>query len=103
MNKLTIEVAYALADKQVILTQDINEGTTARNALKQSDILQHFADLDLESVDIGVFGKAVKDDYEMQQGDRIEIYRPLIADPKEVRKRRAKEGLVTKKGGGSAT
>ena len=68
--------------------------------MKQSQILEHFPALDLDTIDMGVFGKAIKEDYELQAGDRIELYRPLIADPKEVRKRRAKEGLVTKKGGG---
>ncbi len=99
-NMISIEVAYALEDKQVILNLSINESLTAREAINASDILTHFPDLDLDTIDIGVFGKAIKSDYPLQQGDRIELYRPLIADPKEVRRKRAKEGLVTKKGGG---
>jgi len=97
---LDIEIAYALEDKQIILTLNIDESTKPREAIKASEILAHFPDVDLDAVDIGVFGKAVKADYQLQQGDRIELYRPLIADPKEVRRQRAKKGLATKKGGG---
>ncbi len=99
-NKITIEVAYALPEKQVILTHDVDTSFSAREAIKSSEILSHFPDLDLDTIDIGVFGKAIKADYQLQQGDRIELYRPLIADPKEVRRQRAREGLATKKGGG---
>lgn len=98
---IDIEIAYALADKQIILVQNVVSDMPVREVLKSSDILAHFADLDLDSIDIGVFGKAIKDNYQLQQGDRIELYRPLIADPKEVRKKRAEQGLATKKGGGA--
>lgn len=100
LTKIDIEIAYALENKQIILTQSIDATIKPREALKASDILEHFAGLDLDTVDIGIFGKAIKDDYCLQQGDRIELYRPLIADPKEVRRQRAKKGLATKKGGG---
>jgi putative ubiquitin-RnfH superfamily antitoxin RatB of RatAB toxin-antitoxin module len=66
-------------------------------------IEQHFTEIDLNSCALGVFGKAVADDYELVDGDRIEIYRPLIADPKEVRRQRAARGLKMKKGGGAIT
>lgn len=100
MDSIDIEIAYALEDKQLILVHTIEKNTPPRDALKSSEIGAHFSDLDLDTVDMGVFGKAIRDNYELKQGDRIELYRPLIADPKEVRKRRAKEGLATKKGGG---
>lgn len=98
--KIDIEIAYALEHKQIILVQSVDATVKPRDAIKASNILSHFADLNLDSIDIGVFGKAIKDDYTLQQGDRIELYRPLIADPKEVRRQRAKKGLATKKGGG---
>jgi len=98
--EIDIEIAYALANKQVILAQKIDSSMKPREALKASNILESFPELDLDNIDIGVFGKAIKDDYSLQQGDRIELYRPLIADPKEVRRQRAKKGLATKKGGG---
>lgn len=98
--EIDIEIAYALEDKQIVLTQKIESSVKPRDALKASDLLEYFEDLDLENIDIGIFGKAIKEDYSLQQGDRIELYRPLIADPKEVRRLRAKKGLATKKGGG---
>jgi putative ubiquitin-RnfH superfamily antitoxin RatB of RatAB toxin-antitoxin module len=71
-----------------------------RDAVKMSTIKQFFPEIDLDNCDLGVFGKAVPTSYELLDGDRIEIYRPLIADPKEVRRQRAEQGLKTKKGGG---
>ena len=99
-NKIQIEVAYATPQKQLILTCEIEPGTPPRDALQRSKIDQHFPEIDIESCDIGVFGKAIRADYELVEGDRIEIYRPLIADPKEVRRQRAAQGLRTGKGGG---
>ncbi len=98
--KIDIEIAYALEHKQIILIQNIDASLNARDAIKASEIQSHFVDLNLDTIDMGVFGKVIKDDYKLQQGDRIELYRPLIADPKEVRRQRAKKGLATKKGGG---
>lgn len=97
---LDIEVAYALEDKQIILKLNVDKSIKPREAVKSSEILVHFPDIDLDNIDLGVFGKAIKADYQLQQGDRIELYRPLIANPKEVRRQRAKKGLATKKGGG---
>ncbi len=97
--KTMIEVAYATPDKQVILEREIESGTTIREAVKQSGINQHFPEIDLENCKLGVFSKPVATDYELSDGDRIEIYRPLIADPKEVRRQRAAQGLKMKKGG----
>jgi len=100
-NKTHIEVAYATPEKQVILERQIDSGTAPREAVRQSGIDQHFPEIDLEHCDIGVFGKVIAADYELQDGDRIEIYRPLIADPKEIRRQRAAQGLKMKKGGGA--
>ena len=97
--KTMIEVAYATPDKQIILEREIESGTTIREAVKQSGINQHFPEIDLENCKLGVFSKPVATDYELSDGDRIEIYRPLIADPKEVRRQRAAKGLKMKKGG----
>ena len=99
--KVQIEIAYATPQKQIILQREVDAGSHARDAVKASGIDQHFPEIDLESCDLGVFGKAVADDYEVGDGDRIEIYRPLIADPKEVRRQRAARGLKMKKGGGA--
>jgi putative ubiquitin-RnfH superfamily antitoxin RatB of RatAB toxin-antitoxin module len=91
MSKIPVEVAYALPDKQEIVTLDVQSGTTAQAAVVQSNIDRHFPGLVLEGARLGIFGKAVKADYVLQAGDRVEIYRPLLADPKDVRKKRAAE------------
>ena len=101
--EILIEIAYATPERQLILECHIEAGTTARDAIKISGIEKHFSEINLESCDLGVFGKAVTDDHELSEGDRIEIYRPLIADPKEVRRQRAARGLKMKKGGGAIT
>lgn len=98
--RINIEVAYATPQKQLIVACEIEPGTAPRTAIQQSNIDQHFTEIDPKTCDIGVFGKAIADDYELNEGDRIEIYRPLIADPKEVRRQRAAQGLRTGKGGG---
>ncbi len=100
-NKTLIEVAYATPAKQLILECRLEAGTSARDAVAISGIKQHFPEIDPETCDLGVFGKAIPEDYELQDGDRIEIYRSLIADPKEIRRQRAAQGLKTKKGGGA--
>lgn len=99
--KIHIEIVYGTPQQQVILEQEINPGTSPREAVIESSIDQYFPEIDKEKCDIGIFGKAVRPDHEMENGDRIEIYRPLLADPKEVRKRRAAQGLRMKKGGGA--
>lgn len=101
MSELTmIEVAYATPEKQRIIECYVEPGTSPRAAVKQSDISRIFPEIDPENCDLGVFGKAISPNYELAEGDRIEIYRPLIADPKEVRRQRAAQGLKTGKGGG---
>lgn len=84
-----VEVSYALADKQAILALDVPEGTTALEAAQQSGITDKFEGIDLENAKLGIFAKVVSPRQVLREGDRVEIYRPLIADPKEVRKARA--------------
>lgn len=93
-NKIRIEVAYATPEKQLIFVIDIDKSTSARDAINQSRIIDEFPeiDIDIDTVKIGVFGKLIPDSYQLQEKDRIEIYRPLLADPKEVRRRLAAEG-----------
>lgn len=88
--KISVEVAYALPEQQKIVALEVEEGATAMEAAMASGIERFFPGLDVASSDMGVFGKSVKPNkYVMQEGDRVEIYRPLIADPKESRKARA--------------
>ena len=93
-----VEVAYALADQQIILELDVPLGTSVEQAIKESTVLDSFPEIDLEKNKVGIFGKLTKLGAELKQGDRVEIYRPLIADPKEVRRQREAEGKRMKKG-----
>lgn len=99
MQSINVEVAYATPEKQVIRTVNVDAGTTLGAAIIQSGIMMDFLDLELEDADVGIFGKASKMTAVLEEGDRVEIYRPLIADPKEVRRKRAAEGKKMKKGG----
>ncbi len=86
---IKVEVAYALPDKQTIVALDVPPGTQAIEAVKLSGIESRFEGLDAGNSRLGVFGKVVGPTTVLKDGDRVEIYRPLIADPKEVRKARA--------------
>ncbi|XXQ68669.1 RnfH family protein [Neisseriaceae bacterium B1] len=88
-NKLIhIELAYGNDKTQKLYRFRLPENTTAREAVLQSQVLQDFPEADLNAP-IGIFGKRVKDETLLKNGDRIELYRPLIADPKEARRQRA--------------
>lgn len=97
---IEVEVAYALPAEQTIVSLNLPEGATLRQAVEKSGLLERFPDIDPETMKVGVFGKLKKADQVLQAGDRVEIYRPLIADPKAVRKARAAAGKRMKKGGG---
>ena len=86
-----VEVAYALPNVQRIVALELPVGTTVRAAALQSGLDKQFIDLDLSSADLGLFGKGVSkpEEQALKNGDRVEIYRPLLVDPKEVRKQRA--------------
>ena len=89
--KIRVEVAYALPDRQAIVELEVERGTTAMAAAQQSGLVERFEGLTLEGAKLGIFGKAVPDTHVMSAGERVEIYRPLLIDPKEVRKARAAE------------
>ena len=100
--KIQVEVAYALLQKQVILGLAVEPDATLEQVIRASGILEQFPEIDLTQNKVGVFGKLGKLTDTLHPGDRIEIYRPLIADPKLVRKQRAAQGKVMKKGAGNA-
>ncbi|UTH72643.1 RnfH family protein [Chromobacterium sp. IIBBL 290-4] len=97
-DKIRVEVAYARPDRQWLLTVDLPQGGTALEAVKASGILADCPELSAETLKLGVFGKSVKPDAALRPQDRVEIYRPLLADPKEVRRQRAEAGKKMKKG-----
>ena len=101
-NEILIEVAFALPQKQMIIPIKVKIGTTAEEAIIASGIIKKFPEIDLKINQIGIFGKLTQLDHVMRERDRIEIYRPLIADPKEIRRQRAAEGKDMKKGGDTA-
>lgn len=90
-NPITVEVAYALPDKQKIIAVRVEEGCSVYDAVIASGITNEFPQINPDSDPMGVFGKAVRNprDQVLKAGQRVEIYRPLIADPKEARARRA--------------
>jgi putative ubiquitin-RnfH superfamily antitoxin RatB of RatAB toxin-antitoxin module len=95
-----VEVIYALAARQEIARLKLADGATVQQAIEASGLLQKFPEIDLTKNKLGIYAKLAKPDTVLRNRDRVEIYRPLIADPKEVRKQRAAEGKVMKKGGG---
>lgn len=84
-----MEVAYALRERQALVAVEIEEGATIEEAVQRSGILKTFPEIELQRAKVGIFGRPVALDERMREGDRVEIYRPLIADPKEVRRRKA--------------
>nr|WP_274520615.1 MULTISPECIES: RnfH family protein [Ectothiorhodospira] len=86
---MRVEVAYARPEKQVVLEVSLPEGATVEQAIQESGILDQCPEVDLASNKVGVYGKLAKLNAPLRDRDRVEIYRPLIADPKAVRKQRA--------------
>jgi putative ubiquitin-RnfH superfamily antitoxin RatB of RatAB toxin-antitoxin module len=89
---MNIEVAYALEHKQTLLNLQVEEGITLKQAVEISGILDTYPQINLLKDKTGIFGKIAKLDTVLREKDRVEIYRALIADPKQVRKERAAQG-----------
>lgn len=100
MKQISVEVVYALRHQQKLVTVVLPEGSTVREAIERSGLLEEFPEIDLGKNKLGIWNKLAKADAVLRDQDRVEIYRPLIADPKEVRRQRAAEGKAMKKGGG---
>jgi putative ubiquitin-RnfH superfamily antitoxin RatB of RatAB toxin-antitoxin module len=100
--QIHVEVVYASPARQKAVKVGLREGGSEREAIEQSGLLEEFPEIDLDKNKFGIWNKLAKADATLRDKDRVEIYRPLIADPKEVRRQRAAEGKVMKKGGGEA-
>ena len=100
-NTILVEVAYASPSKQLIIPIQVKAGTTVKEAIIQSGIQKEYPEINLDENPVGIFGKHTTTDHELREKDRVEIYRPLIADPKEIRRQRAEQGKKMKKGGGN--
>ncbi len=94
-NSIQIEVAYGLPDEQFLYSEEVREGCTVIEALKSSALLQLFPDLNLDKV--GIFGKLATHETVLRAGDRIEVYRPLKADPRDRRRKQVEEARKASK------
>ncbi len=101
---IPVEVAYALPNKQKIIELLVEPGTTALQAVERSGIQKEFPEIDVQTAKMGIFGQALgtkglkpANQHELQPGDRVEIYRPLVSDPKEVRRKRAAKAAQSDK------
>ena len=91
---MIVEVAYALAEKQSLISLEVKEGSTLKEAIDASGILKQYKQIDLSKDRVGIFSKFATLDTVLREKDRVEIYRPLEADPKKVRKERAAQSKV---------
>ncbi len=103
-DRLSVEVVFAAPDRQMLVTLQLPANATVRQAALQSGLQAYFPELNLAEAPLGLFGKVVAspDTQPLEEGDRVEIYRPLLADPKEARKRRAAQAAERAKQQGSA-
>jgi putative ubiquitin-RnfH superfamily antitoxin RatB of RatAB toxin-antitoxin module len=96
---LSVSLAYVGPSEAVLLSLSVPSGATLKDAIDRSEVLRRCPEIDLGRFKVGIYGKVAPLEQPLEDGDRVEIYRPLIADPKEARKRRADEGKGLKKGG----
>ena len=99
---ISVDVVYALPKEQRIFPVDLPEPATVGEAIRQSGILGHYVQIDLASAKVGVFGRMVPLEAALRQGDRVEIYRGLSADPKVVRRQRVEKKRRQLQGRGKA-
>jgi putative ubiquitin-RnfH superfamily antitoxin RatB of RatAB toxin-antitoxin module len=91
-DRILVEVVHASPGKQVVLAVELPIGASAGDAVRASGIAGHFPGLDVEGAPLGIYGRRVGREQLLAAGDRVEIYRPLTADPREVRRRLAAQG-----------
>jgi putative ubiquitin-RnfH superfamily antitoxin RatB of RatAB toxin-antitoxin module len=89
--EIRVEVAYALQTEQVVLRVRLPEGATIAEAIERSGMLRKHPEIDPGKATVGVYGRLARLDTPLRDGDRVEIYRPLKADPKEARRKRVRE------------
>jgi hypothetical protein len=100
-DSISVQVVYAMPDRQDLVDIALPAGSTVQRAVEASGLLQKYPEIDFATGHFGVFSRISKPDAVLRDHDRVEVYRPLIADPKEVRRQRAAEGKVMKKGIGA--
>jgi putative ubiquitin-RnfH superfamily antitoxin RatB of RatAB toxin-antitoxin module len=100
--RIQVEVVYATPRRQELVSLTVSAGCTVAEAIDRSGLKAQFPELRLDSAAVGIFSRKVSMEQVLQEGDRVEIYRPLIADPREARRRRASSEGVTKRGRGGS-
>ncbi|MCY4473268.1 MAG: RnfH family protein [Kistimonas sp.] len=101
-DRLGVEVVCALPHRQRLVRIRVLRGTTMRSAVMQSGLAEHFPEIDLATAPLGIFGKQVTepDSRELADGERVEVYRPLLTDPRELRRQRALKVAARRSGKG---
>lgn len=94
MTKMHVEVIFALPGEQDVIDVELPDLSTVEDAIRESKILDKYPDINMDENKTGIFGKAAKKEDVLHPGDRVEIYRELIGDPKEIRRQRAKKSKV---------
>ncbi|WP_369792555.1 RnfH family protein [Mangrovibacter sp. MFB070] len=94
--EITVEVVYALPEKQYLRKVTLTEGATLQQAIEASGLLVLRTDINLEKNKVGIYSRPAKLNDTVQDGDRVEIYRPLTADPKALRRMRAEQSVQKK-------
>lgn len=89
--RIRVEVVYATRERQVLVALDVEPGCTVQEAIARSGLDREFPGMQVDPDALGVFGRKVPPDHVLSPGDRVEIYRPLVADPKEARRKRAEK------------
>lgn len=95
--KIVVEVVYAYPERYFLKKLTLKNPITIQNAIVQSGVLEKYTEIDLRQNKVGIFSRTTKLTDMVENGDRIEIYRPLIADPKEIRRKKATEQAQSKK------
>nr|WP_314741645.1 RnfH family protein [uncultured Haemophilus sp.] len=95
--KIVVEVVYAYPERYFLKKLTLENPITIQNAIVQSGVLEKYTEIDLRQNKVGIFSRLAKLTDMVENGDRIEIYRPLVADPKEIRRKRATEQAQAKK------
>lgn len=90
LEHIRVEVAYALRERQALIALDLDRSSTVEQAIRRSGILKAFPEIDMARSQVGIFGRLASLGTRVRDGDRVEIYRPLVADPKDARRERAR-------------
>ena len=91
---INIEVSWGDTKKQILLALEVKAGTTLLEAIELSGIREQIPEIEIDAAHLGIFSRKKPPDFVLREGDRVEIYRPLVADPKEIRRKRAAEKSV---------